>query len=334
MENNETRQNIKLGAFVLGGILLFIITLFYIGKENTVFNKTFTISAVFKNIEGLKEGDKVWLSGVKIGTVKHVQIISEGKVVVALSLRDKQNEFIKKNATAFIGSDGLVGNKIVVIRPGNVAQIIQDNDTINSFSPTDTQELINIAKDVGANTRDLTDDLKTITAKLKKGEGLVGELLQDGPISQDLRQAVVSLKNAGENTNRATEDLKHMLKEINSGDGLVTKLITDTTYAATFEKALANVAEVGKNSKQMSEDLKAVISKINSNDNAIGVLLADTAFANKLKVTLGNAESASLKLDQNMEALKHNFLLRGYFRKQKKAEEKAKEEQAKQNQPN
>jgi phospholipid/cholesterol/gamma-HCH transport system substrate-binding protein len=321
MEMQEYKQNIKLGAFVLTGLLIFAVALFYIGKENTFFNKTFTISAVFKNIEGLKEGDKVWLSGVKIGTVKHVQIVAEGKVIVALSLRDKQNEFIKQNATAFIGSDGLVGNKIVVIRPGNAQTVVQDNDTINTLSPTDTQELINIAKDVGANTRSLTDDLRLITEKIGKGEGIVGELLHEGPISADLRQAIVSLRSAGENTNQATQDLKKMIIQINSGNGLVTKLITDSTYADTFERALNNVAEVGKNSKVMSEDLKAVISKFNDKNNAIGVLLTDTTFANKLRVTLGNAESASVKLDENMEALQHNFLLRGYFRKQKKTEE-------------
>lgn len=324
METDELKQNIKLGAFVFVGVALFIVALFYIGRENTMFNRTFTIAAVFKNIEGLKEGDKVWLSGVKIGTVKHVQIVSEGKVVVALSLRDKQNEFIKKDATAFIGSDGLVGNKIVVIRPGNAAGIVQDNDTINTFSPTDTQELINIAKDVGANTRSLTDDIKSITARIHKGEGLVGELLTEGPISTELRQVVHSLKSAGENTNRATADLTKMLAQINSGDGLATKLITDTTYAYTFEQALENVAEAGKNTKAMSEDLRLVISKLNNDNNAVGVLLADTTFANQLKVTLSNAESASAKLDSNMLALKNNFLLRGYFRKQEKKAAKAK----------
>jgi len=326
MENQEFKQNLKLGAFVLAGLLLFAVALFYIGKENTFFNRTFTISAVFKNVEGLKEGDKVWLSGVKIGTVKHVQIVAEGKVIVALSLRDKQNEFIKKNATAFIGSDGLVGNKIVVIRPGNATAIVEDNDSINTLSPTDTQELINIAKDVGANTRSLTDDLKLITAKISRGEGIVGELLHEGPLSNDLRHAIISLRSAGENTNDATLDLKRMLTQINSGHGLVTKLITDSTYAHTFEKALNNVADVGKNSKAMSEDLKAVISRLNDPNNAIGVLLNDTTFANKLRVTLGNAESASVKLDENMEALQHNFLFRGYFKKQKKAEEKGNRE--------
>lgn len=323
METQELKQNMKLGAFVLLGLILFAIALFYIGSESTFFNKTFNVSAVFRNIEGLKEGDKVWLSGVKIGTVKHVQIVAEGRVVVAMSLRDKQNEFIKKDATAFVGSDGLVGNKIVVIRPGNANTVIQDNDTINTFSPTDTQELINIAKDVGSNTRSLTDDLKLITARINKGDGIVGELLNDGPLSNDLRLAISSLRSAGENTNQATERLRLMFDEINKGDGLMAKLISDSSYAETFEQALANVAEAGKNSKDMTEDLKEVISKLNTKNNAIGVLLSDTTFANKLRETLENAESASIKLDENMEAMQHNFLLRGYFKKQKKNEDNA-----------
>lgn len=322
MEPKEYRQNIKLGIFVLTGIALFLFAVFYIGSERNVFNKTFTVSAVFKNVEGLTEGDNVWLSGVKIGTVKNVRIITEGQVVVSLSLKDKQNDFIKKDATAFIGSDGLVGNKIVIVRPGSAAESINDNDTINSLSPTDTQDLINIAKDVGSNTRSLTDDLKLITAKINKGQGVVGELLNEGELSTDLRATINSLRAASQNTNQATSDLKKLVSEISNGDGLVTKLITDSTYAQNFDNALQDVAEVGVNAKAMSEDLREVVAKFNDQNNAIGVLLADSAFANKLRTTLNNARSASAKLDQNMEALRHNFLFRGYFRKQaKKAQE-------------
>lgn len=318
MDSKEYRQNIKLGIFVVAGLALFLVSIFYIGSERNVFNKTFTVSAIFRNVEGLTEGDNVWLSGVKIGTVKNVTIISEGKVIVSLSLKDKQNAFIKQDATAFIGSDGLVGSKIVIIRPGSANVSISDNDTINSLSPTDTQDLINIAKDVGSNTRSLTDDLKMITAKINKGQGVVGELLHEGELSRDLRETINSLRLASQNTNQATVDLKKLVSEINTGNGLVTKLISDSTYAATFDNALKNVAEVGANAKVMSEDLKEVVGKFNDEDNAIGVLLADSTFASKLRVTLNNAQSASAKLDENMEALRHNFLLRGYFRKQQK----------------
>ncbi len=325
MEPKEYRENIRLGIFVITGIVLFFVAIFYIGSERNVFNKTFTVSAVFRNVEGLTEGDNVWLSGVKIGTVKSVTIISEGKVVVSLSLKDKQNEYIRGDATAFIGSDGLVGNKIVIIRPGSSNESIHDNDTINSLSPTDTQDLINIAKDVGSNTRSLTDDLKMITAKINKGQGVVGELLNEGALSRDLRETINSLRLASQNTNQATIDLKKLVSEINSGEGLVTKLIKDSTYATTFNSALQNVAEAGANAKVMSEDLKEVAAKFNDENNAIGVLLSDSISANKLRRTLSNAQSASVKLDQNMEALRHNFLFRGYFRKQaKKAREQNK----------
>jgi phospholipid/cholesterol/gamma-HCH transport system substrate-binding protein len=324
MDPNVVKQNIKLGAFVLGGLLLFFAAIAFMGKQGTLFNKTFTAVAVFKNVEGLKDGDAVWLSGVRIGIVRNVRIAAEGKVIVTMSLREKQNEFIKKDATANVGSDGLVGNKIVVIRPGTASQIIHDEDTINSFSPTDTQELFNIAKEVGVNTKSITEDIKQITAKINKGEGIIGELLHEGELSQELHQLVNSLKMASQNTNRATADLQKTMHDINHGNGLLTKLIQDSTYTASFEKTLTNVKEVGENSKVISNNLKDMIKKMNNDNNAIGVLLADTTFAHKLRKTLDNAEDASAKLDDNMEALQHNFLLRGYFRKQAKAKEKAK----------
>lgn len=324
METEDIKQNIKLGAFVLTGVILFVLAVLFIGKQSVIFNRTFTVSAIFKNVEGLKDGDNVWLSGVKVGTVKNVRIISEGKVIVDLSLKDKQNEFIKSDAVAVIGSDGFVGNKIVIIKPGNSRRVINHNDTINSLSPTDTQELFNLAKEVGSNTRMITDDLKLITAKLNKGEGIVGELIHDGELSMEVRQLINSLKLASHNTNQATAGLKRIVDEFNSGDGLMTKLLMDTGYVKTFDSTLNSIAEVGQNSRVISEDLREMIDKMNSEDNAIGVLLADTTFANKLRTTLDNAESASAKLDENMEALKHNFLLRGYFRKQQRLAEKNK----------
>src|ERR1044071_3733993 len=322
MDPNVIKQNLKLGAFVIAGLVLFFVAIIFIGKQGTVFSKTFTVSAMFKNVEGLKDGDAVWLSGVRIGIVKDVSIVEEGKVVVRMSLREKQNEFIRKDATANIGSDGLVGNKIVVIRPGSASQVIQDDDTINSFSPTDTQELFNIAKDVGVTTKSITADLKLITAKLNKGEGIVGELIHEGELSNEVRQLINSLKLASQNTNRATSDLQKVMHDINTGDGLLAKLIHDSSYVDTFDKTMANVKEVGENSRVISSNLKDIIRKMDNDNNAIGVLLADTTFAKKLKATLDNATSASAKLDENMEALQHNFLLRGYFKKQAKKEEK------------
>ncbi len=315
MDNQEAKRNIKLGAFVIGGVALFLITLFYLGRENNIFNKTFTVSAIFKNVEGLKEGDNVWLSGVKIGTVKKVSITDEGRVIVSLSLKEKQNEFIKKDATANIGSDGLVGNKIVIIRPGTAPETIQDNDTINSFSPTDTQELFNLAKEVGTDIKVITTDLRLITGKINEGEGVIGELLNEGEMAKELRASMAAIRKASENATRATNEINKILVEINQGDGLMTKLIRDTTYAAQFSRTMENVEQVGENARKMAADLKEVTDKMNDRNNAIGVLLTDSVFAEKLRSTMINAEKSSAKLDENLKAMRSSWPFKKYFKK-------------------
>jgi phospholipid/cholesterol/gamma-HCH transport system substrate-binding protein len=328
MEKKEIAQQIKLGAFVLAGLALFLISVFLIGSEKNIFSRTFTVSAVFRNVEGLKAGDNVWLSGVKIGTVSDVRIISEGKVVVDLALKNRQHQFIQKDAVASIGSDGLVGSKIVVIKPGNSNQTVSDEDTLNTISPTDTQDIINLAKDVGENTRSLTSDLRTIATRLAEGKGIVGELLTDGTISQEIRAAVSNLRQTGTNTARASAELQSLIHELRRGPGLLPQLINDTTYANTFENALANIEKVSINAGEVSESLEDLASKINNQNNAVGVLLADSVVANQLQNTIENAEQATEKLDENMEALQHNFLFRGYFRRQEKKEAREAKEAA------
>ncbi|MEX1238586.1 MAG: MlaD family protein, partial [Cyclobacteriaceae bacterium] len=135
MEKKEIAQQIKVGAFVLAGLTLFLLSVFLIGSENNLFSRTFKVAAVFRNVEGLKAGDNVWLSGVKIGTVSDVKIASEGKVVVSLSLKDNQNQFIKTDAVATIATDGFVGSKIVIIRPGKALAAVEEDDTLNTTAP-------------------------------------------------------------------------------------------------------------------------------------------------------------------------------------------------------
>jgi phospholipid/cholesterol/gamma-HCH transport system substrate-binding protein len=322
VETKEVAQQVKLGAFVLGGLILFLATVFLIGSENNIFSRTFSIAAEFKNVEGLKEGDNVWLSGVKIGTVTDLKIVSEGKVVVKLTLKNKQNEFIRKDASASIGSDGLVGNKIVVIKPGASKEPITANDTINASNPASTEELMNIAKDVGQNARALTHDLSVIAERISKGQGLVGEVFNDGDLAKELRAAVASLKHTGENSANATRELHTLLYEMHHGTGLLPMLISDTAYAQTFRGALANIEQVSANAEVVSKHLQSLASKMDDQNNALGTLLSDEHVAAQLRSTISNAESATQKLDDNMAALQHNFLLRGYFKKQERKKEK------------
>jgi phospholipid/cholesterol/gamma-HCH transport system substrate-binding protein len=289
-----------------------------LGSEDNWFSKTFTILAVFKNVEGLNAGDNVWLSGVKIGTVKEVKIVSEGRVIVSLALKERQNEFIKKDATAYVGSDGLVGSKIIVVRPGTSAITIHDNDTINAESPTDTQDLINLAKDSGTNIKSITDDLKLIVHKINTGEGLIGELVNDGEITHELRATISNLKMTSNNTAQVSKKMDVLVTEMEEGKGLLPHLLRDTLYTTQFESALNALALAGRNAKEMTDNLQKLTQQINDKDNLINVLIADSSAANKMKEVLRSATSASEKLDENMTAMRSNFLLRRYFKNKEK----------------
>jgi len=315
METKEIAQQVKLGAFVLGGLALFLVAVFFIGSENNIFSRTFEVTAVFKNVEGLKEGDNVWLSGVKVGTVTDVRIMSQDKVNVTLSLKNNQHHFISKDAIATVGSDGLVGNKIVVISPGASNRGISEYDTLKTHLQAGTQELIDIAKEVGENTRSLTVGLKQLTERVNKGEGLVGELFTNGTVSNDFRHAVANLKQTTHNTAAATAELNSMLVDMKTGNGLLTTLVYDSTYAQTFAQALQNFKYVTMHSDIVAQRLMQLSARLNEKDNAFGVLLQDSSFANSLRHTMRNTEQASQKLDENMEALRSNFLLRRYFKR-------------------
>lgn len=307
---------------MLAGLSLFLVSVFFIGSENNIFSRTFEVSAVFRNVEGLKAGDNVWLSGVKIGTVSDVSIAGEGRVIVKLALKENQNKFIQTDAVALISTDGLVGNKIVIIRPGQGPESITEEDTLQTVSPTDTQDLMNLARDVGENTRSITSDLKTIADRINKGKGIVGELLNDGSIAQEMRAAIAHLTTTSNNTAQASAELNALIRDLQHGDGLLATLISDTSYTRTFEHALTNIEKVSENAGVVSEQLQHLSSNIINTDNAAGVLLSDSTVAEQLRTTIENAAQASVKLNENMEALQHNFLFRGFFRKKDKKEKR------------
>jgi phospholipid/cholesterol/gamma-HCH transport system substrate-binding protein len=318
MKTSTTKQDIKLGLFVFIGICLFLAAVFVIGKDNNMFSRKMYAFVVFHNVEGLKVGDNVWLSGVKIGIVKDVKIVSAGKVIIRVQIKDEHSEFIKTDAVATIGSDGLVGNKILVINPGVAPYSLQSNDTISSKLQTDTQALFDIAKDVGTNARSITDDLSKIIKSVQEGNGIVGELMRDGAFAVELRDVASNLKASSNQTLAVTKELNEFMHALNTNESLLNRLATDTAYANTVDRTLKSLQTSATQVQNATEGLNTFVGKVNDQSNMLNVLVSNAEAANSLKHTLESAQSASAKLDENMEAMQHNFLLRRYFKKKNK----------------
>lgn len=323
-------QKIRLGVFVILGTLLFVTAVYFIGQRQNMFEKTFTVSAYFQNVNGLQKGNNVRYSGIHIGNVKDISMINDSVIKVDMAIEEKIIGHIKTDAIAAIGSDGLVGNMIINIVPGHQlsAPVIQNGDTIASYSKIGPDDILSTLGSSSENIAILSSDLLKITNAIIKGKGTIGVLLNDTIMAKDLKQSVSYLKNASYNATQSINELKNILVDIKTNDNSVLGLLLNDTISGQKLKTLvANLEASSLEIENLVKNANIVVTDIQSNEGALNYVLNDTTLVNSLKSTLKNINEGTDKFNENMEALKHNFLTRGYFRKLERQEEKAKKKE-------
>lgn len=322
---NEMNRNLRLGIFVLAGTAFLILMLYFIGAKKSMFSNTFRISAEFYNVNGLMSGNNVRFSGINVGTVESVEIVSDSSVRVVMLIEDKVKQFIKKNSVASVGTDGLMGNKLVNInapkneKPGAA---IDDGDILTTLRPIETDEMVRTLSTTNDNIKSITTDLKNIAHKINSRNTL-WSLLMDTVVAENIKQAVVNIKMAGSNAAVVIGDLSHLAKDVRHGKGLIGTLITDTTLSTRLDHTLVKLDVAGDNMAVITGDLTKVSKKMNTNEGTLGMLIMDTMFVKDLKSAMKNIDQGAGGFNDNMEALKHNIFLRKYFKK-KAANEKKK----------
>lgn len=188
-------NKIRLGIFVTISITLFIAGIYLIGERRQLFNDTFHISGIFKNINGLQVGNNVHFSGINVGIVENIEQITDSTVKVDMSININTKKYIKKNAKALIGSDGLMGNKIVQIIPGGTCnQELSDNDFIKTVQSVSVDEILEKIKVTADNAAIITTDLAIIIENIKNGKGTVGKLFMDSTLAKIFDDAMINIK--------------------------------------------------------------------------------------------------------------------------------------------
>ncbi len=293
-------EGARLGIFVFLGTALLILAVFMIGNRESLFISTYTVKAYFKKVEGLKNGAPVRLSGYDIGSVSNLVLKSDtsGQVEVEMRIEERVKHFIRLDSEASIETEGLVGKKIVSLSPGSTdLEIVQDGGIIKSKDPVNVAEIIEEVQSIMSYLTTITKEFAEVSEKINKGEGTVGKALTDDQLyfaTVDVtRSAEKSLNSItermetvsdfiiqiGENfqgimlkVDGAVSDVQKMISEINQGKGLAGNIITDNT---------------------VFDSVKTVV-------------------ANLVKTTQSTMEGAS-SFAENMEALKRNWLFKNYF---------------------
>ena len=182
--NISAAQKTKTGIFVIISLALLLALIFLIGKHKNLFGSTFYVNANFRQIAGLKEGNYVRFAGIDIGTVEAINITSDTTVQVQISLQKRMQPYIKEDAIASIGSDGLMGDKLILIAPGTAGgALVKDGGTIKSSNPVDVDRIMNNLTRISDNAQQVTGGLANIVNRINNGEGTIGRLIADDKLA-------------------------------------------------------------------------------------------------------------------------------------------------------
>lgn len=322
MDAADNRRSIIVGIFVLLGVVVFVIGVLTLGGQNKSFVKSIHISSTFSDVSGLKKGNNVWFSGVKVGVIKAIRFTGVSQVDVDMSIEASSQQYIHRNAGVRISSDGFIGNKIVVIDGGSPqAPIVQDGDVLQSEKLLSTDDIMKTLQQNNQNLLAITTDFKTLGHQILAGKGTVGALLADSTMAVQLRAAMRNLQMATQSASLMAVQLNHFSSKMNTKGGLADKLLTDTVAFNRIKESVAKLKEAANNATILTDNLNKASNKLNSTDNIMGILLNDPKGAAKVQSTLDNLQQSSIKLNDDLEAVQHNFLLKGFFKKREKAKQ-------------
>ena len=318
-----TLEKIRLGVFVIIGTVLFVIAAYLIGNRQNMFGNQFTIHAVFRNVNGLQQGNNVRYSGINAGTVKRIQMVNDTTISVAMTLQENIIHHVRTNAIATIGSDGLVGSMIVNIVPGNAsAAPVSSGDTITSYSRIGAEDMLSTLNVTNQNAALLTADLLKVTASLNDSKGTLGRLLNDTVMANSLENTIVNLQKTSSEAHTTILNLNRLFSDEGFKNSTAGILLTDQQSGLDVRATINNLKSTSEKLDVIVQSLDSVINSLTRDDGTIHYLATDTTLVNNIDKTVKNLEQGTERFNENMEALKHSFLTRGYFKKQEKEQKK------------
>lgn len=338
-------QRLKLGIFVVAGITIFLIFAYFIGNQSNIWGKNTEIFVVFDNINGLKVGNNVRYSGMNSGSVTNIYMANDSEVVVTISLEKNIIKFINKDAKAAITTDGLVGNMVVnIVSGGSTGEVLSKGDTLKSFTRIRTDEVLQTLSVTNENAALLTAELLKISKEISSGNGIIHQLLSDPIMAKDMKITIQNLKEASVQSSKTIQNINKMVNSFDNKNNLL-GTIKDTATASRVKRIIMNLDYTSQNIGTIVDNINATvgnanqtISNIRNGKGAINYLSNDPNLVTQIEQTISHIDTtilqlnnAGILLNQNLEALKHNWLLRGYFEKQEKEKLKAIEKNKKKN---
>ncbi len=326
-------QQVKLGIFVLTGILILIAGVYLVGNKDHVLGNTSRIYAVFNHINGLRIGNNVRFGGINIGSVKAINMETDTSIIVTLNVQKDIIKHIKSNARAIIITDGLVGNMIVNILPGmQTGKNINEGDTIRSLKRVQTDEMLNTLSVTNENAALLTAELLDVIKSFTSGNGMANTLIKDSVMVNDFKEIIKQVSITTHETASSAKILHLALQNLDSKNNVI-GAAKDTILAKQIKDVILNMEVTSQalqktveNMNQTVINANATVLNMKDGDGMINYLSNNKDAVQHTRESIKNLDStvvqlkeASVKMNETFIALRRHWLFRKYFEENKKS---------------
>ena len=308
--SKKINKNVKLGAFVIAGIIIFIGAVYYIGAQKNIFGNTVQITAFFKSVGGLQVGNNVRYSGINIGTVESISIVSDVKIRVVMRVDRESSRFIKQDAEVSIGSEGLMGSKVISISSGTEnTPNIDDQAVLTAVEPVEIDQILAELEKTAKHAQGIMINLEEITTQVRQGEGTIGRLLTDPELVNNFDQMINAYHRTGQNAELFTENLAKVSHGLQNGRGTLGMLLADTVMADRIKMTVDSLYNTLSNAATASDNLTVFSNKLNNEGGTLGKLLTDTLMAEQVERSIANISRGTEDLEETIQKVNNSWLL-------------------------
>jgi phospholipid/cholesterol/gamma-HCH transport system substrate-binding protein len=301
------------GAFVLLGLLLFGGGLFLIGDRRLLFSRQFELNTTFGKVTGLLVGTRVRVAGLDAGEVLEITLPTRPsqRFRVRMRLREDVRPLVRTDSVGAVQTDGIVGNAFVQIGVGtDEAPPVQPGGSIAGTDPIEFADLIEEGRDtfrtVSREVIDLKGDVSTalvaLTATIETANGVMAD------VGADVGRLTTASVQVMDTVQGAVTDTRVLVNNVKEGQGTVGQLLTDRTLYDQLTRIGREAEQTVRNLRETTAHARTAVEGFTS-PTGTGQQITQT-----LRNTLAQIQEVTSDLAEGTEALKRNFLFRGFFR--------------------
>lgn len=320
------KHNVKLGIFFIGGLIVLILGLYFVGARQNLFGSSIIVKSCMQNAAGLQTGSTVQFVGISVGSIDEITIINDSTVCISMKIDKEQANFISKDAVVRITSDGLMGNKIVSIGTGDPSSgHIEDGDELLSKEPVQVEAIMTSVYENCKNLEAFTANLMKLSERIKNGEGVLGKMLMDTATEKKVEYMMTDMETSVKNIKTLSSNAKDISDHITDGDGLIGKLVYDDSMGQNVDQIVDSMTQVSSELKHVAEDLSQFANKLNKGEGSVSRLVNDTTMAKDLDQTIKNAKQRTAELEETIDIINNSWILNLFSKRNKKDKNKSNE---------